>query len=117
MRKLILITLFWHCATKLIHPTSADVERARQWYPEVDSLTLVTGMKLYKAKCGQCHRPIHPGTFTAREWIRHVNEFSDEAKLSDNQKLLIIIYVQTFSKDRFDYSKYDAKKQRRKRKG
>jgi len=50
---------------------------------------------------------IHPGTFTAKEWIRHVNEYSDEAKLTDNQKLLILIYVQTFSKDRYDYSQYE----------
>ena len=105
----ILLMTVWQCATKLIHPTSADVQRAKEWYPDVDSLTLVTGMKLYKKKCGQCHKLIHPGTFTAKEWIRHVNEYADEAKLTDNQKLLILIYVQTFSRDRYDYTQVDKK--------
>ncbi len=78
-------------------PTSQDVARARQHWPDIDSMQLVHGMQLYQQKCGQCHFLYRPQRFSPQTWPRIVDKYAPKAKLTPEEKTLIIRYLVTMS--------------------
>lgn len=83
--------------TPLFYPTSKDVERARHLWHDADSLQLVTGRQLYIDRCGTCHYLYRPHQFTPEEWKHNIDEYADEAKLTPQEKQLILRYLITMS--------------------
>ncbi len=96
-RLIILAILIVIACSPLLYPTSEDVERARKLWDDVDSLQLVRGMQLYKEKCSGCHYLYRPHQFTPDQWRHNIDEYADEAKLTPQEKELILRYVITMS--------------------
>jgi len=87
---------FVACMTLMV-PTSDDVQRAKAIWQDADSNQLITGMQLYKRRCGTCH-PLYPPTkYDSSHWVKFVDEYATEAKLTQHQKELILRYLITMA--------------------
>jgi hypothetical protein len=51
------------------------------------------GEALYSDKCGGCHRLYSKSELTSEKWRSEVEEMSKKAKLSDEEKRMIIEYL------------------------
>jgi cytochrome c5 len=51
------------------------------------------GKELYVAKCTACHRAYEPELHTKDEWQKILDEMGSKAKLTDNEKQLILNYL------------------------
>ena len=49
--------------------------------------------ELYYEKCGGCHRVHKKGDFSKEHWLKEVDDMSKRAKLTDNQKEMILNYL------------------------
>jgi hypothetical protein len=54
---------------------------------------LVNGRKLYVAHCGNCHNLYLPKTYSAVNWKKNLDEMAVKAKITDQQKQLILQYL------------------------
>ncbi len=51
------------------------------------------GEDLYHEKCGGCHRLYSKSELTSREWHNKIDEMSIKAKLSPDEKRMIIEFL------------------------
>jgi len=89
-KKLIFIGLtgLFACAPALYLPTS---EIAGKHSKGLDDLN--HGRQIYIDHCGSCHHLYQPGQYTEQVWSMHVNEMQSRAKISNEQKQLILDYI------------------------
>lgn len=67
--------------------------------PKVVSAEMTAqGKDLYENRCGKCHILFAPSKFTAERWPAIVKSMQNKARISDEQKEMIIAYVSTHSK-------------------
>lgn len=77
----------WACGSALYIPTSETVN-------DTASLTeLQEGRKLYINHCGSCHNLYKPQSYTREKWTHQMLEMKVEAKISDEQAVLILNYL------------------------
>jgi cytochrome c5 len=51
------------------------------------------GKDLYVSKCTSCHKAYEPELHTKDEWRKILDEMGSKAKLTDNEKQLILNYL------------------------
>jgi cytochrome c2 len=59
----------------------------------VDSVK--TGNDLYENKCKRCHKLKDPAKYTMVQWPRLVNKMQKRAKITDQEKAIILTYLAT----------------------
>ena len=59
---------------------------------------LKTGRELYVNKCGSCHNLYLPSLYDFQRWNSVVDKMQKRSKIDDNQKELIIKYLNVCSK-------------------
>jgi mono/diheme cytochrome c family protein len=72
------------CSQSLYLPASADAAQQEK---------LLNGRKLYVARCSGCHNLHFPKEYTAEQWKSNLDEMQVKAKISDEQKQLILEYL------------------------
>jgi len=55
--------------------------------------TLRTGKMFYENSCVRCHSLKVPGNYTAQEWPGILNKMQPKARISDQQKNIILSYL------------------------
>ncbi len=58
----------------------------------VDYANMTPEEKLYRAKCGSCHKLRDPKSETDEDWVTYVHEYGE--KCTEQQKAIIIAYLQ-----------------------
>ena len=57
-----------------------------------------TGKALYENNCVRCHKLKDPAKYTMAQWPRLVDKMQKRAKITDEQKALILSYLATEAK-------------------
>jgi len=76
--------IIYSCSTQLYLPASTDAKKQEQ---------LLAGRKLYVNHCSGCHNLYLPKRFTTNQWKKNVDEMQSRAKITDQEKQLIIEYL------------------------
>jgi len=75
------------------HPTEAHLARARARWPDTTAASLERGRELYVARCSGCH-PLHPpSTQPAARWAVVLDQMAPRAKLSPEERELVLRYL------------------------
>ena len=82
------------CATPPPMPTFEDAhpKDANDKPPSIDEL--MNGYELYVNKCSGCHILYQPMEFGDALWKEKVAEMAPKSKIDDEQKRLILLYLQ-----------------------
>lgn len=64
----------------------------------VSSEPMAMGKSLYVARCSKCHELPKVGDFTAKKWTGIVDWMAPKAKLSTQEKQMVLNYVQANAK-------------------
>lgn len=83
---LVIVTLV-ACKSALYIPDTQNVAKNAN----IDEL--VKGRALYVANCSSCHALYLPEKFTKAEWIKSIDQMAPKAKITDQEKQLILAYV------------------------
>lgn len=59
---------------------------------------IAEGQKIYNASCGRCHELHSPGEYTETEWQPIMRSMARKAKLGDNEKEMVLAYVNANAK-------------------
>jgi len=54
---------------------------------------LVKGRELYVSSCGSCHNLYLPEKYSEQVWVHNLDEMQVRAKISNEQKSLILAYL------------------------
>jgi mono/diheme cytochrome c family protein len=57
------------------------------------------GQRLYRQHCGSCHRLRNPADYTQAKWAWALRKFGDRAHLPQEQRPLVLAYLQEHAKD------------------
>ena len=89
MKKVIILFVFaciaFSCKPTLYMPSSTDAVQQQQ---------LLTGRNLYIHHCSSCHNLHFPKEFASDEWKTNINKMQKRAKITDDEKELILNYLQ-----------------------
>lgn len=88
-----LIVCLTGCISSLYLPTEIDAQKYN-----CSLETLKTGRELYINKCGGCHNLYFPQSRTKQEWQEVMNKMQKRSKIENQQKDLILKYLETNSK-------------------
>ena len=77
----------------LYTPTEADAKNAN-----VKLEDLMQGRELYKTHCGSCHALHLPSEFTKDKWVKVLNKMQKPGKITDEQKQIILNFINTNAK-------------------
>ena len=92
-RALLLVVFAAACRPEPPQVTAIDAQRAN-----VDLAELQQGRTLLVQKCGSsCHQTPMPGSHTALDWPKKLDEMSARAGLNGMQRALIEKYLVTFA--------------------
>jgi hypothetical protein len=89
------IFILTYCSSYSYIPTSADITKARMEWPNIDSSTMFLAYNTYKDNCGNCHFLYRPEKYNKNEWDHILQEMKTEAKLTDDNVVLIKKYLYT----------------------
>jgi hypothetical protein len=89
------IFLLAACSASLLLPTEQDLTHFPGGKDSVDLASIQQGYKLYVNKCSNCHYLYRPITYSAAKWKMQVEEMAVKAKITDEQKELILNYILT----------------------
>ena len=86
----------WACSPRLplMKPTLDDQVRADSLVLNQNNLDLQKAHKLYINKCSGCHFLYRPYEYSLKKWNEMLPEMKTEAKLTDEQYLMIENYIQ-----------------------
>ena len=80
--------LIYQCSPALYMPVTTDAQRSGT---ALD--TLLKGRTLYVKNCNSCHNLRPPERFTATEWEKNLEEMQQKAKISSDEKEIILKYL------------------------
>lgn len=83
-----LILLMSGCAPALWEPRPGDFSRE-------EARVLLAGRHLYTQKCSGCHNLPLPESRVPETWTQAVDEMNEVVKLSDQERILVIRYLET----------------------
>lgn len=92
MKKIVIVILlsaFFSCSPALYVPTEKNASDAASLEE------LKKGRSLYVGNCGSCHSLHLPEEFSAEAWDGHLEVMQKKAKVSDEQKILILKYLRS----------------------
>lgn len=95
-RAVVFLMLAAGCVT-LPHATAGDVDRARARWPGASLRSLEDGRMLYQGRCSGCHALHSPSAHTPDQWAKAIDEMADRAKLSTQEKALLLQFLSTMS--------------------
>jgi hypothetical protein len=58
---------------------------------------ITQGKEIYDNKCGKCHKLFSPTEFSRKKWPGIVDNMQRKAKITDEQKALVVAYVTVYS--------------------
>jgi len=58
----------------------------------------IEGERVYKSKCGECHKLENPADYTSDQWIRIMKSMAKKAKLNESEKNDVIAFVTSHPK-------------------
>lgn len=76
------------CRVKLYEPTEINAQKGG-----VSVADLRAGKELYETKCQKCHGLKNPGRYDGLKWLKILNWMQPKAKITDQQKMLILGYL------------------------
>ena len=76
--------IIFGCKTQLYMPAAMDAAEQRE---------LLQGRKIYVDHCGSCHNLHLPAEYNAEGWKKQLNEMQLKAKISDEEKGLVLKYL------------------------
>ncbi|MEO5905782.1 MAG: hypothetical protein ABIQ11_03600 [Saprospiraceae bacterium] len=83
-------SLVFACSSNLYVPDATNVS-------DVNAIVeLNQGRKLYIANCGGCHNLYKPEKFSTDHWTHEMVEMKEEAKITDEEAVLILKYLTGF---------------------
>ena len=80
-------SLFIACSSALYMPSKKNVAKI------ANIEELQKGRAIYVSKCNSCHTLRLPEKYTKTEWIAHLDKMAPRAKITDEEKRLILAYV------------------------
>lgn len=92
---LLIIGLLVYCTSSAYLPQSHHVKIAKQKWSEMDSVKLMQGYKLYKDKCGGCHRLYKPQEYDATQWPHIMYDMRFEVEMTEKEAERIRKYLLT----------------------
>lgn len=82
------------CATTALRPLSApQVSAARGRWPTVTAASLEEGRRLYRSRCGSCHRLIAPREHSFERWESELTTMAVEAKLTEEETFAVRAFL------------------------
>ncbi len=81
----LLLLAFISCGTEIYIPKQAS--------NNASLAQLTEGRKLYVTRCSSCHQLYKPQQFTPVIWNKNLNDMQLRAKINDEQKQLILLYL------------------------
>ena len=81
------ILLLMACKSSIYIPTADNVSK------NANLTQLEQGRQLYINKCSSCHMLVEPEKFNKAEWTGWVDRMAPKAKISAEEKALILAYV------------------------
>ena len=101
----IILLIVLSCTKKVIPSASVPVVEAKSSpvvtaVPSTPSIleSTAAGMTIYQAKCGRCHDLPVPSSYSLKKWDHIMDEMAPKAKLNDEQKANVLMYVQANAK-------------------
>jgi Dihaem cytochrome c len=91
---LFLMLVILACSPALYIPTLADSQKAG-----ISTDSLVLGRKIYVNNCSNCHSLYRPEHFTKREWAKVMPVMQKKAKISNEQRTMIVKYLSVHYKN------------------
>lgn len=88
-----LFLILYGCASQLYQPASVNLQKARQVDSDITLEQLQAARKLYAVKCSSCHNLHLPGEFTSKQWPGILDKMQPKAKITDDQKKLLLAYL------------------------
>lgn len=70
-----------------------DLTRAQQRWPDVTLVQLEQGRTMYVRRCAGCHALHRPEEFAPEQWPRWVEDMTDDAKLTPEERAAIERYL------------------------
>jgi len=90
---LIAIVLIYKCSTALYFPSSVDAQKSG-----ISLDTLIMGREMYVNNCGSCHSLFLPERYTKSEWRVHLDSMQLRSDINDQQKEVILKYLESKSR-------------------
>lgn len=90
----LLVFSIFKCTSALYKPNISDAQRSG-----ISIDTLMAGRKSYIMKCGSCHSLYLPERYTKSEWRKTMDKMQERSKISVEQKVVILKYLESKSKD------------------
>lgn len=84
---MVVIIILIACKSALYIPTTENVAK------NVNMEELQKGRAMYIEKCSSCHALYLPEKYSKKVWEKNVNEMAPKAKITDEEKQLILSYV------------------------
>ncbi|MCL6524571.1 MAG: hypothetical protein K6T34_07895 [Thermoflavifilum sp.] len=88
-----IMMVLYACASKLYVPSAVNVEKAKRLNPAITENQLKVARSLYISHCSSCHNLHLPHEYTRDQWIDILNKMQPKAKITDQQKALLLIYL------------------------
>lgn len=73
-------------------PASAKVEEVKP-VAEVTEASIAEGKSIYEASCARCHKLFSPAKHTKEDWVGVLDRMAPKAKINEEQKHLVYIYL------------------------
>lgn len=91
----LLAAAFAGCAASLPAPTSADVARASQRFPDASAERLAKGRSLYVQSCAGCHSLKSPAEVPPQQWAEEIAEMRQQhgVRLTDDEASAMAQYL------------------------
>ncbi len=93
MKKLLAIIIISLVAFACSHKTSSTTQTTlKESSATVTHEQYVEGRSVYEVNCQRCHALKNPQNYTLDEWSKWVDKMAPKAKLTDEQKTLVLNY-------------------------
>jgi mono/diheme cytochrome c family protein len=85
------------CATAVVRPDAADAHWAAEKWPGTTVEDLARGREVFVGRCAGCHTLPRPDVKTTDEWAGVVAEMAPGARLSSEDRDLVLRYLSAAS--------------------
>ncbi len=73
--------------------TATTAFNAEEYLAKYDASQIEEGKNIYMANCNKCHGYKQPETKPAEKWPKTIEKMGNKAKLTQDQKNLVLAYV------------------------
>jgi len=81
------VSIFVACSSALYMPSKQNIAK------NANVEELQKGRAIYVSKCNSCHTLRLPEKYSKTEWAVHLDKMAPRAKITDEEKRLILAYV------------------------